>query len=289
MISADLGAVGLVRGVHGDFFLPRDDLILEQIRAFGAHTRPEIALVRRFVEPGDTVVDVGAHIGTFSLPLAYSVGWTGSVLAFEPNPTSFELLRLNVILNDLQSVVHVSSSALAATATEYFVVDNRTANSGASYLSIEPPRPLPRHADPDPATGTVSNQPSRPITATTLDRFLDGTDAAPGPISLIKIDVEGMEESVIAGARGTVESNRPVVYFELAAEQARRSSLPDLAHLDYLHDLDYRFVRNVGERNAAVDDFELESVDRPALDELIEANVVVDLAAVPRETTLESH
>ena len=273
MTSTSLGAVGLVQGVHGDFFLPPDDLILNQIRAFGAHTRPEIALLRRLVQPGDTVVDVGAHVGTFAIPLAYSVGWGGRVLAFEPNPTSVELLRLNVALNGMQSVISVSSLALAATEADYHLVESHLANSGASHLVAEPPS--------DHST-TVA------VAATTLDRVLAAWGEPRPTVSLIKIDVEGMEEAVIGGASATIETDRPVVYFEVAAEQARRAGLGDLAHIDLLGDLGYRLARNTGPRNAAVDAFELELVDERSVQELRQGSEIADLVAIPDERDLET-
>jgi len=196
-----------------------------------------------------------------------------------------ELLRLNVALNGLQSVIHISNLALADAPAEYFVVGNRAANSGAGYLvSGRPPQPTHRRRSSDKeAIGGTG-----PVAAVSLDGFLADVSSPRSPVSLIKIDVEGMEESVIAGATETIESDRPVVYFEVAAEQARRSGLPDLAHLDYLHGLGYRFVRNVAARNAADDDFRLEVVEERNLAELIEANDVTDLAAIPQETSLEA-
>jgi Methyltransferase FkbM domain len=56
-----------------------DDLITNQLLQFGAHTRPELALLLSIIEPGDFVFDVGAHIGTFSAPVARRVGPTGKV------------------------------------------------------------------------------------------------------------------------------------------------------------------------------------------------------------------
>jgi hypothetical protein len=49
-----------------------DDLITNQLLQFGAHTRPELALLLSIIEPGDFVFDVGAHIGTFSAPVETS-------------------------------------------------------------------------------------------------------------------------------------------------------------------------------------------------------------------------
>src|SRR5258708_2018617 len=48
---------------------------------------------RRWVRPGDTVIDIGAHIGRHLLPLSQCVGEDGMAIAFEPLPFAFEKLR----------------------------------------------------------------------------------------------------------------------------------------------------------------------------------------------------
>ncbi len=260
-------------------------------------------MLRCFVERGDTVVDIGAHVGTFSVPLAHSVGWEGRVLAFEPNPSSVAMLRLNVILNGLQRVVTVSSLALSSESAAYYVVGNRTANSGASYLSATvPSQAAPRRRASDisssgadsragsrnVATGDRSAEvePSITVSATRLDDVLADRDGELHA-SLIKVDVEGMEEAVLAGASKTLERCRPLVYFEVSVEQAERFGLPDLAHIDTLQALEYRFYRNSAARNAATDGFELELVDSCRLDQLVRGGEVSDLLAVPVERKLD--
>ena len=68
------------------------DLITEQLVSFGAHTRPELAFLLNMVDEGDGVFDLGAHIGTFALPIARKVGLEapfpvallGGVWGFDP-------------------------------------------------------------------------------------------------------------------------------------------------------------------------------------------------------------
>ncbi len=55
--------------------------------------------LRQWIEPGDTVIDIGAHSGDFSLPLALAAGRRGIVFAWEPNPYVFEVLEKNTRLN----------------------------------------------------------------------------------------------------------------------------------------------------------------------------------------------
>jgi FkbM family methyltransferase len=55
--------------------------------------------LRTFLSPGDVAIDIGAHAGDFTVPIALAVGPTGSVLAFEPNPYVFPVLAANAALN----------------------------------------------------------------------------------------------------------------------------------------------------------------------------------------------
>ena len=74
------------RTLFGPFARFPDDLINRQLMTFfGAHTRNELALLHAFVDAGDVVYDIGAHIGTFAVPLAAAVGVSGRLVAVEAN------------------------------------------------------------------------------------------------------------------------------------------------------------------------------------------------------------
>jgi FkbM family methyltransferase len=88
-------------GVHGRFATRPCDHVTRQLEEFGAHTRNEIAMLVAFLRPGDQIIDVGAHIGTFTVPFARTVSAEGRVVAVEPSPSPFELLERNLALNDV--------------------------------------------------------------------------------------------------------------------------------------------------------------------------------------------
>ena len=72
----------------------------------------DLAFYRRYLRPGDAVVDVGANIGLATLVAAKIVGPTGRIIAVEPHPRTFEYLRDNVQLNGLTDVVRLYCAAL---------------------------------------------------------------------------------------------------------------------------------------------------------------------------------
>ena len=222
-------------GISGDFVLPRGDLLLQQILEYGGHTRPEVALLTSTVRTGDTILDVGAHVGTFSIPLARAAGAEGLVCAFEPTKWSYDLLLLNVELNGLAGVIRPVNRAVSDQVSSYSVETPNQRNTGGSYLveseegvqSVVLDDWVPRHLS---------------------DRSID----------LVKIDVEGMEPFVLAGAKSLIASHQPCVYFEISPDNYSRygASVSDV--FDTFGG--YLFFINVGERNAANDAFELAEI-----------------------------
>ena len=81
---------------------------------FGSFEPEQTALVETLVKPGDTVVDLGAHIGYYTLLFAKLVGPSGHVVAFEPSPASCAILRRNVASNGLANVTIVNAAVGAA-------------------------------------------------------------------------------------------------------------------------------------------------------------------------------
>ncbi len=79
-------------------------------------TQSSVDELRRFLKPGDVAIDVGAHTGDTSIPMALSIGKSGCVLALEPNPYVFAVLRKNSGLN--QEKTNVIPLNFAATSTD---------------------------------------------------------------------------------------------------------------------------------------------------------------------------
>ena len=61
--------------------------------------RETVDALRTFLRPGDVAIDIGAHAGDFTVPIALAVGSSGAVLAFEPNPYVYPVLAANAALN----------------------------------------------------------------------------------------------------------------------------------------------------------------------------------------------
>jgi FkbM family methyltransferase len=162
----------------------------------GGFERAELEEARRHARPGSTAIDVGANVGIYTVTLARAVGPTGHVLAFEPFPDNVRRLAENVRLNGLENVI-VRAKAVAAEPGELEL-----------RLGSDPGF----HSTAAVAEGRGSGKSLR-VVATTLD---EEWEAAGRPsVSFVKIDTEGAEEDVVAGARDLLREERPVVLAEV--------------------------------------------------------------------------
>ena len=91
---------------HGFFlFNKNDNFIGRSLDIYGEWCEGELATLFQVLKPGHLVIDVGANIGTHTIPFANKVTQTGLVLAFEPQRQVFGYLAANVSLNNLLHVV----------------------------------------------------------------------------------------------------------------------------------------------------------------------------------------
>lgn len=170
--------------------------------ARGDYEVQETRYTRSIVKPGQTVLDIGANIGYFSILLGSLVGPSGRVYAFEPLTSNLDLLRRSVEENHQSDRIVVTEAAVGLTAgTADLVVPTFSMNSGGSYLDAGGGDKPPGHA-----THRV------PVVA------IDEQDIR-RPVSFIKIDVEGAELLALRGAKKTLERDRPTILCEINTRQ----------------------------------------------------------------------
>ncbi len=162
---------------HGSLYIRDDDTIIRPyIEEHGIWAPEQTGLVRETLRPGMRFIDVGAHVGYFSVLAGKLVGPDGIVFAFEPHPRNFELLMANVWRNGLTNVLcfpwAVSDSFGFADLFE------ARGNSGDHRLYRDEEQRASLRVR------TVS---------------LDGLQALRAPVDFVKIDVQGAEPAVIRG------------------------------------------------------------------------------------------
>jgi FkbM family methyltransferase len=159
----------------------------QRTMSLGLFEPAETNLVRTLLKPGDTFVDVGAHIGWFTTVASRAVGGHGHVVACEPYPSTLAVLKQNIALNGGHNVRLVQQAL----------------GSEPGELSLAPT------GDSGGVTALDWGQPER-VTAsmTTLDEV-----AAELPvIALLKMDVEGWEPHVLRGGKKTLQRTERVLF-----------------------------------------------------------------------------
>lgn len=164
---------GLRFDVHGGDF----GVTLELIAA-GAYEPGSQQVMLDRLPQGGCFVDVGAHVGLFTLPAARKVGPSGRVFAFEPNPENRALLETNIAQNDMGDIVEVVPCAVGDAAGTA-VLHCSAWNTGDHRLF-----------------GAPRGRRVVEVEVVRLDEFLGARGCR---ADMIKIDVQGAEARVIAG------------------------------------------------------------------------------------------
>lgn len=168
------------------------DAIGRPIVYFGMYEYAVTQLLRAYLKRDDTFIDVGANLGYYSVVAADLVGSRGRVLAFEPSIAMRARLKRNVTLNQLQQV-EIRAEALGdKRETVRLVTPTVKANDGLAYVTRE-------------------GHDGVEVPCIRLDEVAFGSK----PPALVKVDVEGGEPQVFAGASGLLETNdAPSILFE---------------------------------------------------------------------------
>jgi len=151
--------------------------------------------VRSHCAAGATVMDIGAHLGLYSVVMARLVGPAGRVYSFEPTPLSRRVLQQTVRINGYAGIVEVRPEAVAGATGKAVFYDTGSPASNANSL--------------------VRTAKSK--SGTTLDEVrLDDFVASRGlHVSCLKVDVEGAELDLLRGARQTLLTCRPAVLLSI--------------------------------------------------------------------------
>lgn len=152
-------------------------------------------IIRNLLSKGDHFVDVGAHVGYFSILAAQVVGESGQVYSFEPSPLQIAKLRRNVMLNSFSNRITTFEMAAGEREEEANFYQGPMNHSGLSSL---------RNIENCSQNFHVNVAP--------LDKALSINQM---PVKMVKIDVEGAEYSVLKGMNELISKWRPFIAMEL--------------------------------------------------------------------------
>ncbi|MFC3816313.1 FkbM family methyltransferase [Lysobacter sp. GCM10012299] len=186
------------------------------------------ATYRRFLQPGDVCVDVGAHAGRHTIPLMECCGPSGRVLAFEPLPALAAHLRERINNDSRSARVELHQCALADSTgqAEFVMVVESPGYSGLRERTYD----------------QVVTTERLTVAVRRLDEFTDEL----GDLRFIKIDCEGGELGVLRGGREVITRYRPIVSFECGDASLINYDHTSADIFDFFASLDYRIVSITG-------------------------------------------
>ena len=200
-------------------FLSKKGLALS-ISHYGTYEELESKIMEEKIEMGNIVVDVGANIGLHTLNMARIVGNTGQVFAFEPDPSNFEILKKNVKINNYKNII-----------LEQKAVGDKHGRT-TLYQSDHPGK----HRI-FPQTEQAKSQVQ--VELTNLDNYFDSDMI--DKINFIKIDVEGLEFSVLKGMKNILKNSKKIkILFEFMPENTIEVGFTPIELLNYLTSNDFK-------------------------------------------------
>jgi FkbM family methyltransferase len=158
--------------------------------------------IRKHFNPkkGDTVIDIGAAFGLYTITSSKRVGANGKVIAIEAHPDSFEMLNRNIKLNGLNNVTTLNYAVYSKETkvkiySNYTIMSERIREEQVKEKFVE-------------------------VNADTLDSILQQNGIRQEQINWIKIDVEGAEFEVLKGAHNTLSNSKDIaLYIEIHGGQ----------------------------------------------------------------------
>lgn len=188
------------------YYLANDKYIGQRI-ALEKYEPYETQLILRQTKKGNTVIDVGANIGYYTVLLADKVGKTGKVYAFEPDKVNFEILKKNIEANNLKNV-EIINAAVGSKAGKLKLHKSKD-NLGDHKL----------YGD---------DKETEEVKIIKLDNFIKE------PIDLMKIDTQGWEPEVIEGAKKIISKNKPIMFLEYSPASYKIAKLDGQKMMDFL-------------------------------------------------------
>jgi FkbM family methyltransferase len=191
---AHVGDTVRVDTADGPMWTFRSDVYVSRsLQLYGEYVAGEADIFRQIVRPGMHVVEIGANIGSHSVMLARACA-PGRFLAFEPQQRAFQLLTANLVANDVANARVYPEAIGAAEGMVEMSEPDYTLRGNFGAFSLTNPRR-------DHGQGLR-------VRVSSLDSW------ALGACHFLKIDVEGLECDVIAGASATIATHRPIIYTE---------------------------------------------------------------------------
>ncbi len=200
------------------------DSVLSRL-IFEGFEKDEIEFMTKVLREGDTLIDIGANIGLFSLIGSKIVGNSGRVISFEPSPITYARITENIKLNNFENI---DARNIGLSDKQGKLTLNISENGFDAWNSFA-------GGNDDKFQKVVE------VDVSTLDEELKNTDK--NNISFIKIDVEGWEKFVLEGGKEILQNYTPTVMIEFTESNTFSAGYFVQDLYDIMVNLNYKWYR----------------------------------------------
>ena len=185
-----------IRSLKLKFSFTFEDVIGRNLYLYGSWEPFQASLVKKTLKRGDLALDVGAHHGFYTLLMSKIVGPSGQIFAFEPSSKASAILNRHIEINEIQNVSIFRFGLGSRTSDSVAFVQDSNRNSGSAHIS-------------ESDTNATEH-----VKLRTLDS-LSQIDFE--KVRVVKVDVEGFEDSFIEGAKHSISKMRKdaVIFLEV--------------------------------------------------------------------------
>ena len=225
LMQADIDAELVVERHGTRWALNPADFVHQDVFWHGTKDFWDVWHLKRLLPRNALVIDIVSNFGYYAIHLCRELGSCSRAVAFEPMPANFARLSRNIELNDLADRVTALPVGLSDRPGEAAMAA-RQGNSGSAQI------------------GLVASE-CTPVRLETLDGIWPSVTGPADVADFIKIDVEGHEPKALAGARGVLERDRPIVLLEVDPPRLAEGGSSPAVLAAFFASLGYRhFVSN---------------------------------------------
>jgi len=215
--------------LHRSFYILYDLNFLRKNKSYKFHY-----LVKKIIQDGDVIVDIGANLGYFSKTFSRSSP-NGKVICIEPLPQYYSILTYFLKSRKNVQIHNVALGKDAGEITMILPKTNGMIQTGLPYISN---------------SGEKSEHPTQKVKIVNPNSLLQNLDK----IDYIKCDVEGFEWVVFQELNELLRKHQPIVQVEIS-EENRENMLELFSTLDYIQYgiMDFKFIKESGNQEEAGD------------------------------------
>lgn len=183
-------------------------------------------IFERMLRPGDGVLDVGANIGYYSVIAGQKTGPAGKVFALEPDPSNLQVLRRNIELNGLQTVVEILPFAAGERDETRTLYGSREHDTSDRTLF---------------SSGDIARVAHEVQTINTESYLRAHFPRDYESIRIVKMDIEGFEPYAITGLKELMQRSQTLLFTEINYRRLRQAGSSAKAYLEILSGFGFHF------------------------------------------------